>query len=242
MSVAIVVLSHNGWSVSEKFLNAIYDNTELDSFVLKFIDNGSSDETPRNLEKYAETVPNMSVVKNKYNRGVIGGRNQGFDWYIKDGSNQHDYLMFLDNDQFVKEGWLEQHISVLKMGYNLVGVEAWQLNRSSIPVQKNTNKAQWFSYVGCGGMVMEKEVPKQLGGFDDRFNPSYFEDPDYCYRALDTGFKIGWNYKAKIIHVPHQTLGKAKDKQLRFTRSLAKFQQKWNKKLPPMLYQLAIED
>lgn len=84
---------------------------------------------------------------------------------------------------------------------------------------------------------MTREVFESVGKFDPIFNPSYFEDPDYNFRVLDNGFKIGWNIKSRIIHMPHQTLGHAHDKQQRFIRSMQNFQKKWGKRLPPMNYQ-----
>ena len=76
-----------------------------------------------------------------------------------------------------------------------------------------------------------------MGCFDDAFNPSYFEDPDFNFRCLDLGLKIGWNYQSKIIHLAHQTLGKVADKQARFTRSLMRFRKKWGSRMPPMIFQ-----
>ena len=165
MSVAIVVMSCNGWNVTDRFLSEMYENTEIENFELRFIDNGSTDGSPAKLEAFASTVPNMTVRRNKRNEGVIGGRNQGFRWYMKEGSERHDSLMFLDNDQYVKDGWLDQHLSVLNRGYDLIGVEAWQLNRSFIPTQRITSNVQWFSYVGCGGMLMRKGGPAASGLF-----------------------------------------------------------------------------
>ena len=90
------------------------------------------------------------------------------------------------------------------------------------PVKKVEDIRDYFTYVGCGGMLMKRRVPEKIGIFDTRFNPAYFEDPDFSFRAHQAGFKIGWNIAAKLVHLPHQTLGKVnqKDKVQQFTKIL----------------------
>lgn len=231
--VVVCVLSHNGKDVSSKFLDCLVRQTDYDLYDLVWIDNGSTDGTRDLLEKHWEGTMNSTILFSKENHGVIGGRNIGFQHFIENTNSQ--YLIFLDNDQFVKDGWLEHHLAVLHRGYDVVGVEAWQLNRSFMPVQKNMKRTDWYSYVGCGGMLIRRDVVKSLGYFDERFNPCYFEDPDLCFRAYDEGFKIGWNFKSKIVHIGHQTLGKFENKSKHFTKSLMSFREKWNKKVPPMI-------
>jgi len=111
------------------------------------------------------------------------------------------------------------------------------MNQSLMPVKKNDSLTQWFCYVGCGGMLMKREVPNKLGMFDDRFNPSWFEDPDYNWRCHKEGYKIGWNIKAKLTHLPHQTLGNAPDKAERFLKNYRKFFEKWRGHPVPKIYQ-----
>jgi len=243
--VALVVLAHNGWATTNKFLSLLYQNTSQDAFRLFFVDNGSSDGTPDLLDQFAKDASNMTILKSTSNTGVIGGRNIGFDWFagkIAVPPDDCDYLSFLDNDQFVHPGWLDHHLAVLNRGYDLISVEAWQMNRSFVPVQKNTRLNEHFNYVGCGGMLMRRAVSEEVGTFDERFNPSYFEDPDYCMRAKKAGFKIGWNFKARLTHLPHQTLGKATDKQQRFIRSLQRFREKWKGEMMPHMKQVKLPE
>ena len=81
-------------------------------------------------------------------------------------------------------------------------------------------------------MMMKKEIPATIGLFDNQFNPCYFEDPDFCFRAFDAGYRIGWNPQAKIVHLAHSTLGTLgqKKKMERFMVSYKKFKEKWRKR------------
>ena len=77
---------------------------------------------------------------------------------------------------------------------------------------------------------MRGELPERLGMFDERFNPAYFEDPDFCFRIMDDEGRLAWNYKARIVHLPHQTLGKNSKKMEIFKNSYSEFCTKWAKR------------
>jgi len=237
--VTIIVLSCNGLDVTKRFLNDLYRFTN--NFKIIMVDNGSYDGTQEFLGSFSSEHDNMTYVSNTVNRGIIDGRNQGYEIY-QEMDEQSDYICFLDNDQFVKEGWLEQHISVLvESKADLVGVEAWQMTPDYRPVRKCTRPNEAWTYVGCGGMLMKSEVPDTIGMFDPQFNPCYFEDPDFCFRAREEDFVLAWNYKARILHLAHQTLGKNPNKMRLFQKSHKKMLDKWRHKKWRMLKQVTVD-
>ena len=225
--VYIAVLTHNSWNITEQFLQLLYANTSPEAFRLLVLDNGSTDETRNKLNEFAKDHSNVELILSDSNLGVIDGRNTQIKHFLE--SNSDDLFLMLDNDQFVREGWLQQHVDFLMSGYDLIGVEAWQLGRTMLPVLKLQRPGAFFHYVGCGGMLLKREVVQKVGLFDDRYNPAYFEDPDYNFRIQDAGFKIGWNDQSRITHVPHQTLGKMSQKEKNdvFVSSYHKFRAKW---------------
>ena len=247
VNVNIIVLSHNHLQISKNFLEHFTENLPETSIRLVWVDNGSTDGTVDFLTDNVYKTDKFSsmLVLSPDNLGVIGGRNLGYDLSFKYADKkpkdfkESDHLMFLDNDQYVCPGWLDQHLSVLNNGYDMVGVEAWKLNNMFMPCRKNDKLYQDFSYVGCGGMLIKREVVDSIGMFDIIFNPAYFEDPDFNFRAYKAGFKIGWNFKAKIIHMAHQTLGniKSTEKQAILQNSWNKFKTKWSQKDIPILKQ-----
>lgn len=237
--VDIIILSHNNLAISQKFLSLLYKHSDVDFGVI-WIENGSKDKTPEFLKDISSSLNNFTLMLNEDNKGVIGGRNQGYDIYCN-FEYKPEYIIIIDNDQMVDKDWLSDHISFLDYGYDFAGVEGRQMKDNFMPKDANTSVHQYFNYVGCGGMIIRKNVLDTIGLFDPIFNPSYFEDPDFCFRAHDAGFKIGWNYRAKINHIPHQTLGFAKDKVQRFTKSLIAFRKKWNGRVPPKFFQKIFE-
>lgn len=236
---AIVVLSHNGLDINKRFIHSLYKHTE--NFHLIIIDNASSDGSLEYFKEIVSEKSNIVLQSNRKNLGVIGGRNQGYEIYSQ-MVNKPEYLVFLDNDQFCQKNWLFLHHQVMEEGkYDVVGVEAWLLNSAFWPVKNCRKPGEPFSYVGCGGMMIKSKVLDAVGIFDERFNPCYFEDPDFCFRARKSGFRIGWNYKPRLLHVPHQTLGKNSKRRFFLQQSHQRFKEKWKGVKMPHMFQVKLE-
>lgn len=236
----ILVLVHNNIDVTSLFAEKLLQHTT--NYNLIFVDNGSTDSVVDFLQK-GKRKGKWDVIRLEENHGVINGRN------IAATHVKSDYFLNLDNDQFVKEGWLTKLHDRMNMGYDVVGVEAWCLyppnsgtftiegkvcNRDYFPMKKCKYPHEHFTYVGCGGMLIKKSVYDTIGLFDEIFNPAYFEDPDFCFKCLKNGFKVGWEPRSGILHLAHQTMAHQstfnKNKQL--IQSWRKFQSKWQPFFP----------
>lgn len=229
-------LVHNNLSVTQGFIDHLFANTK--NFRLLFVDNGSEDKTASFLLD-GQKDGKWSVIRSETNLGVIGGRNLGAK-YI-----ESDYFLNIDNDQYPGPGWLDHMFRLVDSGYDICGVEAWQMSppnthgvihignneykRDYFPQKKCQKSSDCFTYVGCGGMLIKKTIYEHIGLFDEIFNPAYFEDPDFVFRALQNGYKIGWSYSSKINHLAHQTINKQKifDKSKQFLKSWKLFYKKW---------------
>jgi len=221
--IAILVLTYNRLEVTKKFLNLLYLNTSI-PFHLFILDNGSSDGTPEYLRnELFGSKDNLQIFLEKNNLGIVKGRNKLITEAMK--IDEIDKVLILDNDQYVNKNWINNHLSFLNLGYDLVGIEGWQMRSDFYPFKKNKNQSDFFSYTGCGGMLIKREVIDKIGLFDERFF-QFFEDPDFNFRAFEYGFKIGWNYNPIITHLPHKLLNKENRKH--FFESWEKFKKKWS--------------
>jgi GT2 family glycosyltransferase len=240
----IIVLVHNRIDVTKKFVQRLFDHTQ--NFRLIFVDNASTDETPEFLD-VGRLLGKWQVIRHDYNLGVICGRNSATKML------ESGYFLNIDNDQLVTEGWLQKLHDTMNQGYDIVGTEAWRLippgrPRQAIivhgqplncpndyfPYHKCRRLTEPFTYIGCGGMLIKKEVFEKIGLFDEQFSPAYFEDPDFCFRAIQAGFKLGWCPSCKIEHLAHQTISTQSlfNKGEQFRRSMRLFQQKWTPFIP----------
>jgi len=231
----IICLVHNALEVTKGFVKHLYNNTE--NFRLILVDNGSGPVT----QKYLEECANIGavVIRSDINLGVIKGRNLGAKSVIA------DYFLNIDNDQYVQKNWLEYLFQLMNQGHDIVGKEAWclvppsqggnviikgiQYNRTYYPHKKCTKKTDKFTYIGCGGMLIKKTIYDEIGLFDEQFSPAYFEDPDFCFRAIQSGFSLGWQNDCSIEHLAHQTINSQSlfQKNKQFLKSWKLFQEKW---------------
>lgn len=201
--VDILVLAHNNLQATTQCLAHVLKHTNKCKFY--FHDNGSQDETWKFLQ--SQTHPDLTVTRSERNNGVIIGRNKLFV-----GIDSHSpYTCFLDNDQYVQDGWLEQHLGYLQeRNVDMVGVEAWRMSISPrnrfMPVRRCQSPSDLYHYVGAGGMLIKTEVFIAMRMFDPHFSPAYFEDPDLCFGLHENGYEFAWNPEARIEHEAHSTM------------------------------------
>jgi GT2 family glycosyltransferase len=223
--IAILILTYNNIEATKKCIEKLYSNTQSD-FTLFVLDNHSTDGTQEYL--HSLTCENFLYSLSEENKGIINGRNHLWQLskdYADYKHTNYDYFIFLDNDQFVQEGWDSAYLDLMK-DYDVVGIEAWQMKSGFRPFRSIENESEHFSYVGCGGMMIKRKVIEDIGLFDDQFNPKYFEDPDFCFRAIQKGYKIGWCSDKLIEHQKHD-LTLSTMERVFFMRNLRIIQNKW---------------
>ena len=105
-SLSIVIPVFN----SEKYLPMCVDSivkTHSDEYEIILVDDGSTDQSPSICDSYAEKYKNIKVVHQE-NCGVATARNVGLD------SAQGNYVLFIDNDDWINEGELPYLLSLVK--------------------------------------------------------------------------------------------------------------------------------
>jgi GT2 family glycosyltransferase len=233
----IIILTFNGLSFTKQCISGILQNTK-GNFELIFIDNGSTDGSV----EFLTSVPNAKVVKNSKNRGFSGGCNQGISNAL--GEN----IVLLNNDTVVTEGWLERLLYWLGSDAN-IGIVGPKSNfiasqQLILPVPYKTMAemekfaAEWAKEHNKLGyeadqlsgmcMVFKKTLTDQIGGFDERYFPGYFEDTDFCIRAQIAGKKL---WVANDVFIHHYGSSSFKQSNLRHSdlihESKREFLQKW---------------
>jgi GT2 family glycosyltransferase len=56
------------------------------------------------------------------------------------------------------------------------------------------------------GLFVRRDVFDQLGGFDERFQPIWFEDVDLCRRLIDSGHHIAYVGDVAVTHIGQHSL------------------------------------
>jgi O-antigen biosynthesis protein len=235
----IVVLTHNHRRITERCVEFLYKNTS--NFNLIIVDNNSSDNTVSYLKAIKES--NFTLIKNGTNRGVAGGRNDG----IK--ASKAEYVICLDNDQYVNSGWLDSIFAILEKGFDSIGLDAWVLTppnfrqRAYFPKKHCQTKFDKPTYVGGGGHLIPRKILEEFNFFDENYSPFFYEDSDLCFSMLKKGYRITWHYNNRVLHLGHQTGNKQRDFSLmdQFKKSYSYFVNKWYPYYPKPIDVLQLE-
>jgi len=213
-------LAYNDLGAIKKNINLLYQNIGV-NFKVFILDNNSKDLTKEYLRRTKEEKDNLYINLQDHNLGVIKGRNECYQ-FSKEIDKNCSHILFLDADQYVLEGWLESYLEYFN--------EAWLMReKDCYPYKrlKSKEESNYFNYCGCGGLMVKSSVFEELGGFDERYDKYYFEDPDFCWTAHEAGYKIGWNYNEVIFHEKHN-LSLSGERKIKFMENWSRFRDKWN--------------
>jgi N-acetylglucosaminyl-diphospho-decaprenol L-rhamnosyltransferase len=74
-------------------------------------------------------------------------------------------------------------------------------------------------------LMVRREVWRELGGFDERFFPLWFEDVDFCKRAADRGYRVYFVPEAVAVHTGGHSISRIAVEMRRFYwyRSLLRY-------------------
>lgn len=245
--ISIIILTHNQLEHTKLCLQSIIEYTPQ-PYELILVDNGSTDGTIAYFRKFMNSHNNVRVIANKENLGFAAGNNQGLAF--ANGT----YVLLLNNDTVVTEGWLARMLSVFER-YLEVGIVGpvsnyvtgpQQVDRASYQSLEEMHHfaKQWSAeHVGqtmevrrlvgfC--LLCKREVIDRIGGLDEQFGIGNFEDDDFCVRAAAAGYKARIAIDAFIHHTGSQTFrGAGIDCQQTGERNWELFKKKW--KLPQNL-------
>ena len=194
-NISFLVVGHNQFDMSRDCINRLLEVKKYTDEII-FIDNGSTDDTTRYFSHLAADpyAFGFRYFREKENTGCVLARNKA----LSKASGR--FVWFLDNDQFIKYYSLDR---IKMVEGDLVGVEGWWINERGFA--KPYHRTGMINYVGAGGMFAKRRDLERLGGFDPKYSPAWFEDPDICFKAREAGMTLGLSTDANIDHIAHST-------------------------------------
>ncbi|MBX7245152.1 MAG: glycosyltransferase family 2 protein [Candidatus Sumerlaeaceae bacterium] len=235
-SVSIVVLTLNGSDVIRDCLRSTFQNDYPD-FEVIVVNNGSTDSVE---EIVATEFPEVRIVSNCENLGYAGGINEGIK--IARG----DIIIPLNDDTIltptVISEMVQPFLSRRKVG--IVGCKILYPDKKTIQhaggaIRQNGStfhfgygevddgrfdKMDDVDYVTGCMIALRREVFEELGLYDDRYFPTYYEEVEYCVRARKAGWRVIYAPRAVLYHLESKTEVAFSPKFLfRFHRSRLRF-------------------
>jgi len=237
----IIILTHNQLDHTRMCLASIEAHTPQPHELI-IVDNGSTDGTRDYLRAYAATHDHVRVIANATNRGFAAGNNQAL------ALARGEYVLLLNNDTAVTDGWLERLLAVFAR-YPQTGIVGPMSNFVAGPQQvPNTTyrslaemedfAAGWAAaHAGQSApavrvvgfcLLARRVVIEHIGGLDEQFGSGNFEDDDFCLRAALAGFETRIAQDVFIHHTGNQTFRGANiDYHQSLRRNWEVFKAKW---------------
>ena len=210
--VSIVIPCYNQVHYTYACLQSILEFTKDVTYEVIIADDVSTDATAE-LGRYAE---GLVICRNETNQGFLRNCNQAAK------AARGKYIMFLNNDTKVTEGWLSSLVNLIEsdstigmVGSKLVypdgrlqeagGIiwsdgSGWNYGRLDDPDKAEYNYVKDVDYISGAAILLSTALWKQIGGFDQRFAPAYCEDSDLAFEVRKAGYRVVYQPLSKVIH------------------------------------------
>lgn len=226
MTVSVCIVTLNAAKLLKRCLDSIPAALSSLDYEIIIVDNHSTDNTLKMLRQY---YPNITLIKNKYNKGYTGPMNQALS--IAKGF----YLLQLNPDTELSPDsintlfkYMEKNTDVGICQPRIIGDDGsfQKSSRRGIATPwatityflglstlfpnnprftqyrlEHLNEYKLIEVDGVSGtcMFFRSKLIEDIGYLDEQFF-AYQEDSDYCLRAKDKGWKIIYNPTVSISH------------------------------------------
>lgn len=212
--VSILIVNWNAAPLTLACIRHIWAFTEDYRYEIVVADNGSSATDLLTLRALGRGVRILSLGCNRF----FGEANN-----IAAEAATGRILCFLNNDAFVRPGWLAPLVCELAQDarVGIVGpmllfpdgtiqeagalVDAAgfpsRLGRGErLPAPELTRRKQ-VDYVSGAALVMPKDLFVAVGGFDLAYEPAYYEDVDLCLKTIAAGRTVIFCPTSHVVHI-----------------------------------------
>ena len=210
--VSIVIPVYNKWVYTAACLRSLLEVRGRYSFEVIVVDDQSSDETAGRLAN----ITGLTHLRNDKNLGFVGSCNHGA------ASARGEYLVLLNNDTQVTDGWLDELIETFERESDagLVGARliypdgslqesggivfsdgsGWNYGRGDDAENPKYHFLREVDYCSGACIALKKKYFQQLGALDVRYVPAYYEDTDLAFKVRESGLKVYIQPLSAVIH------------------------------------------
>ncbi|MCD4847676.1 MAG: glycosyltransferase family 2 protein [Candidatus Aegiribacteria sp.] len=211
-NITVVIVTWNSSALLPKLAETLNELKPICDVVVS--DNSSTDKT---CEVLKETLPWVTVLKNRENGGFGYGNNRALEIC------ETPFVLFLNTDARISVSSLEALLEILERNKSAAAVQplirlwGWPLVTLSAGTSM-TEFARGYDYdfmhfqpsprceiievpaVTAAVSLFRKEALQEAGGFDERIF-MYFEDTDLCLRLRERGYKFLLAQSVEAEHI-----------------------------------------
>ncbi len=194
MKISVVLTTKNEEKNIVKLLESLINQEE--PYEVLVVDSDSTDKTQEIVKEYSKKNKNIKLIV------YPGTRAESMNYGIKQAKGEA--VAFIGGDDSADKNWIKEIREGLKNADIVVGelISKGEEQVKNIENVKLFHKGINVSYPGTN-TTYKKEILDKLGGFDPWFSSA--EDLEINLRAVDAGYKIIHNKKAKVYYRPKGT-------------------------------------
>lgn len=220
--VSIIIPCFNKVQLTEQCLESLFRLTSKDiNYEVIVVDNASEDSTPELCEQYKSKHSNFTFIRNDENLGFAKACNQGIE------SRKGKHALLLNNDIVVTENWLKEMLLVIRnepkagiVGSCLLFPESEYIQHCGVVIgcdikgnpgpyhfdmftkrseNLDAHLIKEMKAVTGACFLIRDELISALGMLDEDYINGY-EDIDYCFQAITSGWKVFYCGKSVLYH------------------------------------------
>ena len=231
---SVIVPTHSNAELAERCLRRLVGVTAGVPYELIVVNDAGDSDTRR----LVDALENATVVANSDNLRFLRSVNRAAE------HARSRYLVLLNDDTEVEEGWLEALVDCADSDPAIAYVASkltypdgrlqeagaivwsdgtgWNFGRGDDPSLAQYDYRRDIDYGSAAAVLVRADAWAEVGGFDERFAPSYYEDTDLCFALRARGHRVVYEPRARVVH--HERATSAKENQ---ELNRPKFVQKW---------------
>jgi GT2 family glycosyltransferase/SAM-dependent methyltransferase/glycosyltransferase involved in cell wall biosynthesis len=217
--VSLIIPIHAHADLTLACLESIRHHTTHVSYEVILVDDAADAETQRLLDR----VRGARLIRNEENRGYLRSVNLGAS--VARG----EWLVIFNNDTEVTTGWLRAMLDCAESAddvgvvtpkfvypdgsLNEAGGIIWRdgtgvnYGRGDSPGEFQYEYRRETDYGSAAALMVKTLLWRDVGGFDERYLPMYYEDVDLCFEARERGLRVLFEPTAVVVHVEGATAG-----------------------------------
>lgn len=211
--VSIIIPVYNEFEYTYNCLKSILENTIDEISYEIIIANDCSTDLTKNISK---VIKGINVINNITNLKFLLNCNEASK------CAKGKYILFLNNDTQVQEHWLKPLVDLIESSTDIgmVGSQllypdgslqeaggivwkdasAWNYGNKQSPNAAEYNYVKEVDYISGASIMIKHDLWNEIGGFDTRFSPAYYEDTDLAFEVRKHGFKVMYQPLSKVVH------------------------------------------
>ncbi len=243
--VSLIVPLYARADLTEACLRSIREHTAHASYEVILVDDAADADTKRLLAG----VRGAKIIRNEQNIGYLRSVNRGA------AAARGRWLVLCNNDIEVTRGWLLAMLACAESAEDIgvvtpkflypdgglceAGAIVWRdgsganYGRGDEPSAFQYEYRRETDYGSAAALMVKAELWRELGGFDERYLPMYYEDADLCFQAREHGQRVLYEPEAVIVHHEGATAGNDADSghKRHQERNRPKFVARWREQL-----------